>query len=276
MSLITASLNSGSNGNCYFIGNTAEAVLVDVGISCREVERRMARLKLSIECIKALFISHEHTDHIKGVEVLSRKYSLPVYITPSTLKNSHLQLEPKLIRPFIAAVPVSVGQLEITAFKKFHDASEPHSFIVEGNGIKIGVFTDIGKPCEQVIRYFKQCNAAFLEANYDEEMLENGRYPYYLKKRISGDKGHLSNSQALELFTRHKPVFMNHLFLAHLSRDNNSPHLVSELFTKHAGNTRIIVASRYTETAVHVISNEQTRKSGIDLFSKKSPQLSLF
>ena len=276
MSLFTTSINSGSNGNCYYISNDAEAILVDVGISCREVEKRMTRLKLPIDKIKAIFISHEHTDHISGVEVLSRKYRLPVYITPLTLRNSKLELEEDLIRPFLADQCVTIGSLSVTAFKKYHDASEPHSFIAEGNGIKVGVFTDIGFPCEKVIHYFKQCHAAFLEANYDEQMLEEGRYPYYLKKRISGDKGHLSNTQALRLFTQHKPAFMSHLFLSHLSRDNNSPHMVRELFMQHAGNTAITVASRYSETEVFTINGCSNNN-----LKQKSPalnhmQLSLF
>lgn len=278
MSLFTASLNSGSNGNCYFVGNDTEAILVDVGISCREVEKRMARLKLSLDKVKAIFISHEHTDHISGVEVLSRKYRLPVYITPLTLKNSPFELEQDLIRPFLAENRVKIGGLYITAFKKFHDASEPHSFIVEGNGVKVGVFTDIGLPCERVIYYFKQCHAAFLEANYDEQMLEAGRYPYYLKKRISGDKGHLSNTQALNLFKQHKPSFMSHLFLAHLSRDNNSPHMVQELFTQHAGNTTIAVASRYSETEVFTVNGTTNNnfKRKLRVPDQHHLQLSLF
>src|SRR5690606_28367188 len=113
---------------------------------------------------------------------------------------------------------------------KFHDASEPHSFIVSCNEVTVGVFTDIGTPCENLVRYFRQCHAAFLEANYDEEMLEKGRYPYFLKERIRGGKGHLSNKQTLELFTSCKPSYMSHLFLSHLSRDNNSPDLVLDLF----------------------------------------------
>lgn len=265
MSLFTTSLNSGSNGNCYYISNDKEAILVDVGISCREVEKRMARLKLPIDNIKAIFISHEHTDHISGVEVLSRKYRIPVYITSLTLRNSPLELDEELIRPFLADQRVTIGALAVTAFKKQHDAVEPHSFIAEGNGIKVGVFTDIGLPCERVIHYFKQCHAAFLETNYDEQMLEEGRYPYYLKKRIRGDKGHLSNTQALALFTKYKPAFMSHVFLSHLSRDNNSPHRVQELFTEHAGNTTVSVASRYSETEVFIINgnfnNNLKRKS---------------
>lgn len=276
MSLFTASLNSGSNGNCYFIGNGTEAVLVDVGISCREVEKRMARLQLSITQVKAIFISHEHTDHISGVEVLSRKYRLPVYITPSTLRNCRLQLEEELIRPFIAAQPITIEGLAITAFKKFHDASEPHSFVVEGNGVKIGVFTDIGTCCDKVVHYFKQCHAVYLEANYDDEMLENGHYPYYLKKRISGDKGHLSNAQALALFRQHKPEFMNYVFLSHLSRDNNSPHLVKEMFEKSASNTQIVVASRYNETEVYTIANKPVLTIKNTLSFEGKAQLSLF
>src|SRR5437868_3422679 len=100
MSLFIASLNSGSNGNCYYIGNDKEAVLVDAGISCREIEKRMKRLGLSMEKVKAIFISHEHSDHIRGLEVTSRKFQLPVYITKGTLQNSSLNLDPKLVRDF--------------------------------------------------------------------------------------------------------------------------------------------------------------------------------
>jgi phosphoribosyl 1,2-cyclic phosphodiesterase len=255
MSLYIASINSGSNGNCYYIGNNDEAVLVDVGISCREVEKRMKRLELSMDRVKAVFISHEHSDHIKGVEVLSRKYRLPVYITTPTLLYSGLKIDPQLTRPFKAYEPVSVQALSVLAFPKFHDASDPHSFIIESKGIKIGVLTDIGSNCAHVIRNFKQCHAAFLETNYDERMLEEGGYPYYLKKRIRSDKGHLSNDQALELFLKHKPKFMSHVLLSHLSKSNNCPQLAHELFSKHAGTTTVIVASRYEESAVYEISS---------------------
>ena len=104
-------------------------------------------------------------------------------------------------------------------------------------------------------RHFQQCHAAFLEANYEEDLLINGRYPVYLKKRISGNKGHLSNQQALELFNRYKPEFMSHLLLSHLSKDNNRPDLVKALFEPHAGQTKIIVASRYEESAVYEIGD---------------------
>lgn len=279
MSLFISSLNSGSNGNCYYVGNAQEAVLVDAGISCLETEKRMKRLGLSFDKVKAIFISHEHADHIRGVEVLSRKYQLPVYITLKTKLNGRLVLEEHLTKPFCATKPVQIGGLEILAFPKLHDAIEPHSFVISCSHIKVGVFTDIGFACKQLIHHFKQCHAAFLEANYDDEMLVNGRYPYHLKQQIRGGKGHLSNAQALQVFNKHKSVFMTHLLLSHLSKDNNCPKLVQQLFNNCAGGTEIIVASRDTETAVYVIDgaflkrqlpNKPTAKEQLQM------QLSLF
>lgn len=181
MSLFTASLNSGSNGNCYYIGNSREAVLIDAGISCRETERRMLRLELSMARVKAIFITHEHSDHIKGLEVLSRKHRIPVYITERTKTSGRLNLESDLVQTFDFYKPVTIGNLEVTAFPKRHDAANPCSFLISGNDTTIGVLTDIGSACEHVIANFKKCHAAFLEANYDTKMLDEGRYPYYLK-----------------------------------------------------------------------------------------------
>ncbi len=255
MSLFVTSLNSGSNGNCYYIGNNNEAVLVDVGISCKEVEARMKRLGLNLNKLKAIFISHEHADHIKGVQMLSKKYQLPVYVTDATRRNGHLKLEKHLSKTFVSAEQVKIGEIIITAFNKFHDAIDPHSFIVSCKGINVGVFTDIGKPCANLIHHFKQCHAAFLESNYDEEMLQKGNYPYYLKNRITGGLGHLSNSEALNLFKTHRSSSLTHLFLSHLSKNNNCPKLVQQLFDNHAEGVKMIIASRYEETPLFAISD---------------------
>lgn len=253
MSLYIASLNSGSNGNCYYVGNDTEAILVDAGISCRETEKRMLRLGLSMNKVKAIFISHEHSDHIRGLCVLAKKYQLPVYITPGTLVCSKLTLADSLVRAFKPYQEVCIGELCITAFPKFHDAFDPHSFLISCHGVRVGVFTDIGNVCEALTLYFSQCHAAFLEANYDDDLLTNGSYPYYLKTRIRGGKGHLSNVQALKLFKASKPAYMSHLLLSHLSKDNNCPDLVHRLFSDHASHTEIIVASRHVETPVYKI-----------------------
>jgi phosphoribosyl 1,2-cyclic phosphodiesterase len=278
MSLFIASLNSGSNGNCYYIGNENEAILVDAGISCRETEKRMKRLGLAIEKIKAVFISHEHKDHISGIPVLANKHQLPVYITKATQKLGRLSLEKHLTNRFQANEPVRIGELVITAFTKMHDAGDPHSFIVASGAVTVGIFTDIGIACQQVTGYFRQCHAAFLEANYDEDMLRNGSYPYFLKQRITDGRGHLSNLQALELFRDHRPSFMSHLILSHLSKNNNHPELVRNLFSKHAGNTEIIVASREEESGICCIG--ENKKVLVKRIKKREVadhlQLSLF
>lgn len=254
MSLNTASLNSGSNANCYYIGNDTEAVLIDAGLSCRETERRMKKLDLPMEKVKALFISHEHSDHITGLAGIAKKYRLPVYITDHTLRNCHVPVNTSQVYSFAHAKAIRVGQLNITPFKKSHDADDPHSFMVSGNGVNIGIITDIGYACKRVIKYFGQCHAAFLESNYCNDMLMNGHYPWHLKKRISSDHGHLSNAQALELFQHYRSPKLQLLILSHLSKNNNKPELVEKMFTKHAGKVKVFVASRYEPSPVFTVS----------------------
>jgi len=278
MSLQIASLNSGSNANCYYIGNKNEAVLIDAGLSCRETDKRMKRLGLDITLVKAVFISHEHADHIAGLPVLSKKYRLPVYITQNTLRNCNFVIEKALTFSFIRNKPVTIGALSIIPFIKSHDANDPHSFIVSNNAVHVGVITDIGYACTHVIKHFKLCDAVFLESNYCEQMLENGSYPLHLKKRISSKKGHLSNDQALELFLKHKPENLQLLILSHLSQNNNHPEIVNTLFTQHAGGVKVIVASRHKETALFdverklIVGSPRTFKK----LKENQAQLSLF
>jgi phosphoribosyl 1,2-cyclic phosphodiesterase len=274
MSLFIASLNSGSNGNCYYVGNGTDAVLVDVGISCRETEKRMKLAGLNMKTVKAIFVSHEHGDHIRGVSTLANKYSLPVYITSLTANNGPILIK-HLSRTFTAGEAVSIGELSIVPFAKQHDANDPHSFIITYKGVTVGVFTDIGTVCKEVIHYFKQCHAVFLESNYDEAMLENGRYPIHLKNRIRGGQGHLSNQEALDLFVQHKPSFMSHILLSHLSKENNHPELAADLFTRHAKDTTIVVASRYQASEVFTITNKGENNYTTKTFAKPV-QLGLF
>jgi phosphoribosyl 1,2-cyclic phosphodiesterase len=277
MPLYIASINSGSNGNCYYIGNGTDAVLIDAGISCRETEKRLRRLDLSMKKIKAVFISHEHSDHISGLESIAAKYKLPVYITEKTLLNCTLQIAKEYVHYFSSGERIRIGNLTIKSFAKLHDARDPHSFIVQNDeDVCIGVFTDIGKACEEVIYHFKQCNAVFLESNYDEAMLAAGNYPYFLKQRISGDNGHLSNVDALKLFCTYKTKKLSHLILSHLSKNNNSPELVEHTFIPHAGATKIIVADRYRETELYTIHHFTITETETTMFSSNVTQLSLF
>ncbi|MDB5202353.1 MAG: Phosphoribosyl 1,2-cyclic phosphodiesterase [Ferruginibacter sp.] len=273
MSLYISSLNSGSNGNCYYIGNDSEAVLVDAGISCKETERRMEILGLSMKKVKAIFITHEHADHIKGLTVLSERYQLPVFATART--HSGCVVKKPQVNHVHSRETISIGELSVSAFPKYHDAGDPCSFTISSKGINVGVFTDIGRPCDQLIANFSRCHAAFLEANYDETMLENGRYPYFLKNRIRNGHGHLSNKQALEVFIAHRPKYMSHLLLAHLSKDNNCPLLVEKMFSEVAGGTKVTIASRDEQSPVfriHASLGSQRRAA----FMMRPEQLSLF
>lgn len=231
-----------------------------------------------MKTVKAIFISHEHSDHIAGLQVLSKKYSLPVYITEATHKKSGLKIESRLIFSFSENEKVSIGELTVTPFRKSHDADDPHSFLVSGNEINIGVITDIGHACRRVIKHFKQCDAVFLESNYCDQMLADGSYPVYLKKRISGNDGHLSNDQALDLFLKHRSTNLKLLILSHLSQNNNHPDIVNEMFQPHSNTVKIVVASRHKESdlfcvekSLNIISSKNFKK-----LKQNRMQLSLF
>lgn len=273
MGLYFSSLNSGSNGNCYYIGNDNEAVLIDVGLNCREIEKRMTRQGLCLEKIKAIFVSHEHSDHIKGLEVFAKKHQLPVYLSKRTLGNSRLSLTDVKVCFLDGQRTFNIGNLQIVAFSKIHDAADPYSFVVEHKNIKVGVFTDLGKVCDNLIAHFEQCHAVFLEANYDTKMLTNGNYPYFLKQRIMGGRGHLSNSEALELYIRHRPTFMVHLVLCHLSEKNNDPNLVHELFSTVSNFVKVQVAPRTMETKVCFVGTDKQHEN---LTKMVNQQLQLF
>jgi phosphoribosyl 1,2-cyclic phosphodiesterase len=255
MNIYTASINSGSNGNCYFVGTNDEAVLIDVGISGREVEHRMLNLGLSINIVKAIFISHEHFDHIKGVRVIAKKYAIPVYVTSATAKQGALFLK-QGTHSFEANKAIRLGNISVMPFTKHHDAADPYSFVVSAFGINIGVLTDLGHACQQVIHYFKQCHAVFLEANYDTNMLENGHYPAVLKNRISSNIGHLSNQQAFDLVNTYGASYLSHIFLSHLSNENNTEQFAFAQFDKFNSILNISIAPRYKASDVYTITGE--------------------
>lgn len=256
MSISFASLNSGSNGNSYFVGTEGNKILIDAGISAKEIGVRLNRLNIDPTSIEAIFISHEHSDHIKGLEVFVKKYKTKVFISEPTYFGSRLKIDKGLLYFIQDGEQINIGNLKIDCFRKIHDAVDPFSFTVSSYDLKIGVFTDLGAVCSKLIKHFSSCNAAFLEANYDVELLKNSNYPYYLKSRISDGKGHLSNILALELFNNHKHEQLSHLILSHLSENNNCPDLVCSLFEQFSGHTLINVASRFKESELFSINSE--------------------
>lgn len=244
---------SGSNGNCYYIGNDTDAILVDAGISCRQILMRMRDKGLEPEKVKAVFISHEHSDHMRGARVLEKKLKLPVYLTARTYNAAYNNMKPAWPKYFTPGERIDVGAFSIYSFSKNHDASEPCSFRIEHQGKNIGVFTDIGEPCDNVKTHLGICDVVFLESNYDEDMLFNGTYPWHLKKRIASSTGHLSNLQAMTLLREDAGVNLRCVFLSHLSAENNTPDLAFEAFKSLASRFEIKLTSRYAAADVFVL-----------------------
>jgi phosphoribosyl 1,2-cyclic phosphodiesterase len=236
---------SGSNGNCYYVGNETDAILVDVGINRKQVLIRMAKAGIDVSKVRAIFISHEHSDHTRGVKVLAKVLNIPVYMTQKTfdvLWNPH---RPGVYRLFEPGQPVQVASITVHPFLKRHDAVEPCSFRVETQGKNVGVLTDIGESCANVSGHFAKCDAVFLESNYDEQMLWEGTYPYVLKRRVASSVGHLSNVQALGIVTEHASERLAHIILSHLSGENNTPEMARSAFNVLNGRYSIHLTSRH-------------------------------
>lgn len=238
-------LASGSNGNCYYIGNSEEAILVDAGLSFKQILKRMEQKSLDPGKLRALFVTHEHGDHVRGARVTSKKLDLPVYMTKGTYHSTFRNLKPLSFIALENNIPVKVGSFLVYPVLKNHDAAEPTSFRIEHKDRSIGVFTDIGSPCDNVKDHLGKCHALFLEANYDQQMLKEGSYPYHLKVRIDSPVGHLSNEQAFELLKEHAHPELRCVFLSHLSAENNKPELAAAAFKSLESRFQVKLTDRY-------------------------------
>jgi len=237
-------LASGSNGNCYYIGNETEAILIDAGIYYKKLIERLNDVGLDKTKIKAIFISHEHTDHIQGARSTSNKLNIPVYYTKKTFHKSYNKNKAQNFVIFEPGTPYNIGNIKIYPFLKQHDAVEPCSFRIEIEQKNIGVMTDIGIVDNILKNEFSKCDAVFLESNYDEDMLQNGLYPYHLKERVSSSKGHLSNVQALELVENYASPDLKTILLSHISAANNTHDIVQKTFRKLSEKYNILLTSR--------------------------------
>ncbi len=241
---------SGSNGNCYYIGNENEAVLIDAGISGKQILARMAERGLNSSKIKALFITHEHGDHMRGARGVEKKLQIPVYITAKTHNGAYKNMRTNTPKHFMPGDKIAIGNFTVFTFLKNHDASEPCSFRVRYKNKNVGVFTDIGEACENVKTHLQKCDALFLESNYDEEMLLNGSYPYFLKQRVASEVGHLSNDQTFDLLKNHAGKNLQCVFLSHLSKENNTPEKAMERM-QSLDSFKIKLTSRYAASEVY-------------------------
>jgi len=235
---------SGSNGNCYYIGNHENAILVDAGVNCKQILSKMKISGLSPSKLRGIFITHEHNDHVCGVRVLAKKLDIPVFMTKGTYQGLYLTNRPDAVRLIESDQSIDLCSFIIHPVLKNHDGKEPTSFRVEHQGINIGIFTDIGSPCDNITAHLNVCDALFLESNYDEKMLWGGSYPPHLKERVASDVGHLSNLQAAELLEEHAAEHLKVVLLSHLSGENNTPEIAYQAVKHLEDRFQIIVTSR--------------------------------
>ena len=222
-SLAVCVLASGSRGNAIYISDGPTSILVDAGLSGTEIKRRLTSRGLSPKDLDAILVTHEHSDHIQSVGVLSRQLKLPVYLSRKIEKKASRRGPFYEIRTFQHGTPFQINNLVVHPFALPHDAADPMGFTITQNGRRIGLATDLGIVTPLVKEHLKDCHLLIIEANHDPDMLLNGPYPWPLKQRIQSRNGHLSNQQSQNLLMALQHSQLEHVILAHLSETNNAP-----------------------------------------------------
>jgi phosphoribosyl 1,2-cyclic phosphodiesterase len=227
-------LGSSSSGNATAIWTQKTKVLIDAGFSAKEIKRRLNRIDLEPQDLDGITISHEHSDHTKGADVLSRRYEIPVFANRTTFKAArNLKSVHKIT--FDSHSDFEIGDLSFTPLVVPHDASEPNAFIIRNKKKKVTLATDLGTPTPVFFNDAENSDIYILESNYDKNMLINGQYPAYLKKRILSDFGHLSNTTSARTLKQVVGPATKHVLLAHISQNNNTPELALKSANSHLG-----------------------------------------
>lgn len=251
-SLAVCNLASGSKGNATYISDGETSILVDAGLSGIELQRRLTARNLVPENLDAVIVTHEHSDHVKGAGILSRRFKLPVYINQKTQAASPGLGSLHETRSFDCGTSFNIENLNIHPFSISHDAEDPAGFTIGHNGTRIAIATDLGMATAMVKEHLKHCSLLVLEANHDPQMLETGPHPWPLKQRIQSRVGHLSNSDSKNLLHELQHDNLQHVILAHLSEINNAPQKafdeVAQALTRCKA--RLTVADQYSSGPV--------------------------
>ena len=261
MKLNFCSLSSGSSGNCYYLGNEFHGILIDAGISATAIRKFLKSMDISIQTIMGVLVTHNHIDHIKGLEQLTRKSYIPAFTTPNVWESilaPHVRISADCIREIPMQQKFHLAGFDIEAFPVHHDAPETIGFHICTGDKKVTIVTDLGHICETSAPYIEAANLLVIESNYDEEMLANGQYPYFLKARISSDHGHLGNQQTSEFLADIISDDLNYICLAHLSKNNNTPEralqTLHKTFSERGvtlnGRQQITILNRNTPTEI--------------------------
>lgn len=224
------SIASGSSGNCIYVGTDKTHLLVDAGISGKRIKDGLQNISVDPKSLSGVLVTHEHSDHIQGLGVISRRYHLPVYATVETIKEiinckSVGKIDDNLFHEIRPDVGFCIQDMEIMPIHISHDAVNPVCYTFHYGNKKMGVVTDLGTYNNYIVKHLLECDVLLLESNHDKNMLEAGSYPYDLKCRILGKKGHLSNDHAAALLAKVAGEKLKHIFLGHLSKENNMPDL---------------------------------------------------
>ncbi len=225
------SLGSGSSGNCYLLSTGQQSILIDAGLNMRTLKRTLQAFGFDLEKIDAVFVTHDHADHIKSVGNISNDLHIPIYTTQAIHMgiNRNYCVTSKLTEDHVHYInkeeTVQLGDFQITPFEVIHDSSDCVGYQVEANGITFVLITDAGTVTPILKERVSNANYLVLESNHDEDMLAMGPYPAYLKGRIRGGRGHLSNKLAAELLAENATEKLRHVWLCHLSEENNHPEL---------------------------------------------------
>lgn len=224
-------LGSGSSGNCYALWTAETLILIDAGLGIRTLKRSLIQSGLDLASVDAIFITHDHADHIKAVGYLAKDYHIPVYATRLVHDGINrnysvgIKVEPESQLEIVKEQAVMVGDIKVTPFDVQHDSSDCVGYRLEHEGVTFVLITDVGCVTSVVQREVALANYLVIEANHDVEMLKIGPYPAYLKGRILSDKGHLSNASCGQLISEHASTKLKHVWLCHLSEENNHPEL---------------------------------------------------
>lgn len=219
-------LFSGSSGNSTYIESSKTKLLIDVGVSCQKITNALSSLGVSISDINGILISHEHSDHIKGSEIIAKKYNIPIYATTKTWEAmSKYKINDSLKKFFVPEKQFKIGDIKVLPFSIPHDAADPCAFSLFSGTKKITIATDIGHIDDELIKKMYDSDILLIESNYDRDTLLCGPYPYLLKKRIQSDHGHLSNEMAGKAIKKLYENGVSNIILGHLSKENNFPEL---------------------------------------------------
>ena len=228
--LIFQSFGSGSSGNCYYIGTYSRGILIDAGISARNIRQRLRTLGLDFENIWGIFVTHDHADHVRAVGTLGEKFHIPVYATHHVREGIERNpcVNPKPVnsyRPITKNTAVNVGDFQLIPFEVTHDSNDCVGFHIHINNTAITLATDIGTTNDELADFVRKSDMLIFESNFDDEMLERGPYSAYLKQRIKNGTGHLSNEKCSSFLSKNYHDKLKRIFLCHLSQENNRPEL---------------------------------------------------